>query len=92
MEDRVFDTEHFNHLNHIKKEPFTGSIKGMRYMFLKETEGEESFMSGIVWPEPFCYGRTPEEQKIKKRFALNAEGMAEAVDWLNEQYGHFRKD
>ncbi len=88
----MFDVKHFNHLNHIRKEPFFGSMDGMRYMLAKETEGEESFMLAAVWPEPFCYAKTPEEQKIKKRFTLDDAGMADAVDWLNGQYGHFRKD
>ncbi len=86
METKMFDIEHFNHLNYIKKEPLTGSMKGMRYMLRKKTEGEENFMEGIVWPEPYCYAKTPEEKKTRKRFTLDAEGLAEAVDWLNEEW------
>lgn len=86
MEQKMLNIEQFHHLNYIKKEPLTGSIKGMRYMLRKKTEGEEDFMEGIVWPEPFCYAKTPEEKKIRKRFALSAEGLAEAVEWLNEEY------
>ncbi len=88
----MFETEHFNHLNYIKKEPLTGSQNGMRYMLEKKTEGEESYMLGTVWPEPFCYAKTPKEQKTEKRFTLDADGMADAVSWLNEQYENFRKD
>lgn len=82
----VIDAEHFNHLNYIKKEPLTGSMNGMRYMLKKRTEGEESYMEGIVWPEPLGYAKTPEDQKTRERFTLDAEGMAAAVDWLNEMY------
>lgn len=82
----MIDAEHFNHLNYIKKEPLTGSMDGMRYMLRKKAEGEESFMEGIVWPEPLCYAKTPEEKKTRRRFMLDAAGMAEAVEWLNEMY------
>lgn len=82
----MIDAEHFNHLNYIKKEPLSGSLDGMRYLLMKKVEGEESYMEGTVWPEPLGYAKTPEEQKTRKRFSLDAEGMAEAVDWLNEMY------
>lgn len=82
----MIDAEHFNHLNYIKKEPLSGSMSGMRYMLMKKTEGEESFMEGIVWPEPLGYAKTPEEQKTRKRFTLDAAGIVNAVDWLNEMY------
>lgn len=89
----MFDAEHFNHLNYIKKEPLFGSIKGMRYMLEKQTEEENTYMLGVVWPEPFCYAKTPEEKKIRERFTLDAEGMAKAVEWLNERYEeHFKEN
>lgn len=80
----MIDAEHFNHLNYIKKEPLTGSMDGMRYMLIKKSEGEESYMEGIVWPEPLGYAKTPEERKTRKRFSLDTTGVAEAVAWLNE--------
>lgn len=82
----MIDAEHFHHLNYIKKEPLSGSMSGMRYMLMKKTEGEETYMEGIVWPEPFGYAKTPEEQKTRKRFPLDAGGMEEAAAWLNEMY------
>lgn len=82
----MIDAEHFNHLNYIKKEPLTGSMDGMRYMLTKKSEGEESFMEGIVWPEPLGYAKTPEERKTRKRFPLDTAGVAEAVAWLNEMH------
>lgn len=86
------DIAHFNYLNYIKKEPLTGSMDGMRYLLTKKAEGGESYLLGVVWPEPYCYHKTPEEAKIRKRFSLDEKGLAEAVDWLNEEYGFFRKD
>lgn len=69
-------------LNFIKKEPFTGSFKGMRYQLMKENEE----LITVIWPEPFCYEKTEESQKQRKAFALTKEGKEEAVCWLNEQY------
>jgi hypothetical protein len=67
-------------------------MDGMRYMLMKKTEGEETYMEGIVWPEPLGYAKTPEEQKTRKRFSLDASGIAEAIAWLNEMYQKFREE
>ena len=88
----MIEAEHFKHLNYIKKEPLSGSMDGMRYMLMKKTEGEETYMEGIVWPEPLGYARTPEEKKTRKRFSLDAPGIAEAIEWLNGMYPKFRKE
>lgn len=88
----MIEAEHFKHLNYIKKEPLSGSMDGMRYMLMKKTEGEETYMEGIVWLEPLGYAKTPEEQKTRKRFSLDASGIAEAIAWLNEMYQKFREE
>jgi hypothetical protein len=71
-------------LNFIKKEPFTGSYKGMRYQLMNDKEND--MMVVIIWPEPFCFEKTPDEQKQKKSFPLTNEGKEEAVAWLNMCY------
>lgn len=88
----MIDAEHFNHLNYIKKEPLSGSMNGMRYILMRKTEEEEDYMEGIVWPEPLGYAKTPEGKKTRRRFTLDAAGMADAVEWLNEMYQKFRKE
>lgn len=80
----MFDIEHFNHLNYIKKEPLSGSKDGMRYLFMKKKEGDDTYMLGVIWPEPYGYAKTPQEQKIEKRFTLDHDGLVDAVAWLNE--------
>ncbi|MBS7303729.1 MAG: GNAT family acetyltransferase [Lachnospiraceae bacterium] len=69
-------------VNFIKKEPFTGGYRGMRYQLVKSAEG----MEVTIWPEPYNFLHTPEEKKQKKQFALTKEGRDEAVAWMNEQY------
>ncbi|MDO4293129.1 MAG: hypothetical protein Q4C65_07885 [Eubacteriales bacterium] len=74
------------HLNYIRKQPQTGSFCGMRYRLAKGQDKEEDCIEATVWPEPFCFVKTPPEQKTTSRFPLTQEGCARAVDWLNEQY------
>lgn len=69
-------------LNFIKKENLTGSYQGMRYLLKKQ---EEQIVAAI-WPEPFCFEVTPEEQKEFAEFDFSMEGKKQAVTWLNEQY------
>ena len=69
-------------INYIKKEPFTGGYKGMRYRLIKNSEG----MEVTIWPEPYNFMHTPDEKKQSKQFPLTVDGRNEAVEWLNEQY------
>ena len=52
----------------------------------KKDKEEGSVLEVIIWPEPYCYAKTPEENKQRTEFAFTAEGVAQAADWLNEQY------
>lgn len=66
----------------IKKERFAGSHGGMRYML----QMENGQMKASVYPEPYCWEATPEEQKQSELFAYSAEGVEQMVDWLNQIY------
>lgn len=68
-------------LNFIKKEPMSGSYKGMRYVLRKS--GDE--IEVCIWPEPYNFLRTADELKQFNRFPLDADGKEAAVKWLNEQ-------
>jgi hypothetical protein len=35
-----------------------------------------------VWPEPFSFEKTPEEEKVYKEFPDEEEGLDEAYEWL----------
>lgn len=69
-------------LNFIKKEPVTGSYKGMRYRLSNNKEGK---IAVCIWPEPYNYLKTSEELKQFTEFELSEEGKNLCVDWLNEQ-------
>lgn len=78
----MIKAEEFNYLNYIKKEELTGSDTGMRYMLKKD--GDSIVVT--IWPEPYCYAKTPEEKKIRNRVPLTKEGVEQARNWLNEQH------
>lgn len=82
----MIDKEKFHVLNYIKKEEYTASMDGMRYMLKKKEEEGESRLEAVIWPEPYCYAKTEEEKKLRKEFPFSAEGVTQAADWLNEQY------
>ena len=82
----MIDKKTFHPLNYIKKEEYSGSMDGMRYLLKKVKSGEEDVIRVTVWPEPFGIYRTPDEKKTSTEVPLTAEGVEQAADWLNEQY------
>lgn len=86
QETVMIDKEKFHVFNYVKKEEYSASMEGMRYMLKKKESGEGSLLEVCIWPEPYCYAKTPEEKKQRKEFPFSAEGVEEAADWLNEQY------
>lgn len=74
--------ETFVPIQFFKKEVYTGSMKGMRYRVSKDDQEFEA----VVYPQPYCYEATPEEQKIRAVFPFSEEGREQVVDWINKQY------
>ncbi len=80
-------------LAYIKKERYTGSYSGMRYMLEKKTfpapeEGSEEapkdpVILACTWPEPFSYEKTEEEKKDFAEFPFTEEGVTQALDWVS---------
>ncbi len=82
----MFTTEDVLNMNFYKKEKFTGSYRGMRYLLKKDTEDEKNIFRCYVWPGPYNFATTPDEQKLMAIFDFSAEGKQQAVDWMNEQW------
>ncbi len=82
----MLEKETFHPLNYIKKEEYSGSMEGMRYMLKRGKRGDEDIIKVTIWPEPLNLIRTPEELKDTIDVPLTAEGVEEARKWLNEQY------
>jgi hypothetical protein len=80
-------------LNFVKKEEYSGSMDGMRYM-IKRVPGEKTETAGdvpdrilvTIWPEPLGLFSTPEELKTHEYFTLDEDGISDVADWLNSQY------
>lgn len=72
-------------LNYLKKQAFTGSFRGMRYILYK-TDGETPALAAEVWPQPSCYEAAPEEIRTRRDFSFTEEGRLTALAWLNERY------
>lgn len=71
-------------LNYIKKERFTGSFVGMRYMLEKKKTEETESLLVCAWEEPYAFDKTSEEKKMYKEFPLSEDGLTDAWNWLDE--------
>ena len=80
----------FLSLNFVKKEDFTGSHQGMRFLLRCETVEDEKKLKVFVWGEPYGFDATPEEQKISSLFSFDEEGLHQAIDWMNVHYEEVR--
>ena len=52
-----------------------------------EKEGADAPILRVsVWPEPYSFDCTPEEEKEFLECSFDADGIAKGVDWINERY------
>ena len=91
----MITAEDILNLNFYKKERFTGSYLGMRYLIQKEKDGDgedaTDCLCAYAWPGPYIFSNTPDEKKVSARFPFSDEGRHQVVDWLNDLY-ECRKD
>lgn len=73
-------------LPYINRSVYTGSCQGMRYRLNKKVKEEENCLEAVIYPEPYSFEATPEEEKTFREFPFTQEGFDEAVAWLNEEY------
>ena len=96
----MITTEDVLNMNFYKKEKFTGSYKGMRYLLKKDTEETPSdnpdtpsetktIFRCYVWPGPYNFATTPDDQKRTASFPFTLEGKQAAVDWMNDQWSTY---
>lgn len=76
-------------VNFLKKEKFNGSFRGMRYRMEKAEKEEMPVLLVTVWPEPYGYDATPEDEKKRAEFSFDEDGILRGVAWLNECYADF---
>lgn len=77
--------------NFYKKEKFTGSYNGMRYIIRKATLDEANIFMVSVWPGPYNYESTEDSLKTDKSFDFTEDALLEITDYLNEIYNEKRE-
>ena len=71
-------------MEYLKKTEYTGCHQGMRYRLEKKENEEGKKLLATVWPEPFNFFTTPEEQKIMQEFSFDEDGVVDAIAWMND--------
>ena len=56
----------------------------MRYYFVLTIQ-KENFLV-FVYPEPWSFEKTPDEQKTQNTFPMTEDGMDAAISWLLSQH------
>ncbi len=62
------------------------SFKGMRYQIEGACGHDGRTIRLSVWPEPFCYEKTPDELKIVENFIYGEDGLDMAYERLCQLY------
>lgn len=81
----MIDRQDILSMEYLKKTEFTGSHQGMRYRLEGVSAGDEKKLLVTVWPEPFNYFKTPEEEKERAEFSFDEDGVVDAVAWMNDR-------
>lgn len=73
-------------MEYLKKTEFTGCHQGMRYRLEGVLDGEKKQLKATVWPEPFNFFKTREEDKTSAVFSFDEDGVTDAVAWMNDRF------
>jgi hypothetical protein len=71
-------------LNFLKKSPFMGSNASIRYRLEHMQDEDRSKLLVTLWPQPFCFAKTPADQKTCQTFSFDEDGIAAAIAWMNK--------
>ena len=72
-------------MEYLKKTEYTGCHQGMRYRLEKFEAEDGKRLKVTVWPEPFNFFTTPEEQKQSQFFDFEEDGVVDAIAWMNNR-------
>lgn len=70
-------------MEYLKKTEYTACHQGMRYRLEQVVDGEEKKLKATIWPEPFNFFTTPEEEKESNLFSFDEDGIVDAIGWMN---------
>ena len=82
----MITNEDILNLNFYRKEHFTGSYRGMRYLIKKDTEDDVDIFRVYYWPGPYNFASTEDSLKTCASFPFTEEGKQQVVDWLNARW------
>ena len=73
-------------MEYLKKTEYTACHQGMRYRLegVVDEDGVKKLKT-TVWPEPFNFLRTPDEQKKSALFDFSEDGVVDAIAWMNDR-------
>ena len=69
----------------LKKTEYTACHQGMRYRLEGSTTENGKQLKVTIWPEPFNFFTTPEEQKTSMFFSFDEDGIVDAIAWMNDR-------
>ncbi|MBQ4537214.1 MAG: hypothetical protein II994_06305 [Lachnospiraceae bacterium] len=72
-------------MDYLKKTEYTACHQGMRYRLEKAENESGTCLKVTVWPEPFNFFKTPEEEKQSKNFDFSEDGIVDAIAWMNDR-------
>ena len=75
-----------NFYDRIASRSFYGSLDGMNYRIKKEdaTEDAPAVFLVTVWPGPYNFEKTPDEQKTSVTFPYENAALADIAEYLNQ--------
>lgn len=85
-------------LEYLKKQKWSGSFRGMRFLLHKvvetrqeEVDGEtkdveQVWLEAVTWKEPYSYEATPDDEKTRNRFEFSEAGREASILWLEQEY------
>lgn len=82
----MIDREDILSMEFLKKTEFTGSTQGMRYRLEGMLVEEKKMLKATIWPEPFNYISTPDQDKKSELFDFDEDGILDAIRWMNNNY------
>ncbi len=84
---KIESNDIFSYNYYTYKEPFTGSLNGMRYRVSRKEKSEEEVVFEVVtWPEPYAEAYTDDALKEYAEFPFTEEGKEDVVEHLNREY------
>lgn len=73
-------------MEYLKKTEYTACHQGMRYRMEQDKNDDgETKLKVTIWPEPFNFVTTPQEEKESKIFDFSEDGIMDAVGWMNDR-------